>query len=317
MEPRRSLVTGGEGFLGANLARRLSDDGCDVHIFSRPNPARQWKLVDLLGVVAKVHAVDLLDRDDVQAAVAALRPEIVFHLAGRVDLERSSEMARLCIAENITTTVNLLDALQGAPVESVIYTSTTEVYGSGRTPFREDDPVDPPSPYSVSKVAAESFCRLWAQMFESPARILRMASAYGPGQPIRRLVPSVILSVLRNEPVRLMSTEHRRDFLYVTDAVDGMVRAATAKLSPGEILNLGVAEAITVREIAAEVLALMGRPNWPVVTGESRPNESPSWMTDIEKARTLLGWSPRVPIREGLSRTIAWYRSLYERGEIQ
>ena len=74
---------------------------------------------------------------------------------------------------------------------------------------------------------------------------------------------------------------------------------------------------MTVREIAAKILALMGRPDWPVVTGESRPNESPSWTTDIEKAEALLGWSPTVPFEEGLSRTISWYRSLYERGEIQ
>jgi nucleoside-diphosphate-sugar epimerase len=316
MAARRVLVTGGEGFLGANLARRLSDDGHDVHIFSRPNPARQWKLVDLLGVVAKVHAVDLLDQDDVQAAVAAVRPEIVFHLAGRVDLERSAEMARHCVSENVLTTINLIEALRDLPIESMIYTSTTEVYGSGPTPFREDQRLDPPSPYAVSKVAGESLCRLWARQFGLPVRILRIASAYGQGQPLQRLIPSIILSALRGRPPILHSKGHGRDFLHVDDVVRGIASAAITGLDPGEIVNLGSPLPFLIEEIARMIFAEM-KVDLSIEWRESRPSESPYWATDFEKAERLLGWDPSVPIEEGLSRTIAWYRSLYERGEIR
>jgi UDP-glucose 4-epimerase len=309
----RVLITGGEGFLGANLARRLSADGHDVHILSRPNPARRWKLLDLLGVQARVHAVDLLDRDGVAAAVAAARPQQVYHLAGRVDLERSSAMARLCVQENIVTTVNLLDALQGSGVASVVYTSTTEVYGSGPTPFREDQSTDPPSPYSVSKVAGESFCRLWAQSFGCPTRIVRVASAYGPGQRVERLIPFVILAALRREPIALRGGRHRRDYLFVTDAVDGIVAAARAPLPAGETLNLGSLEAIAIRDMAAAVLEEMGMADLPITVGEGRLNESSCWTTDAGKARRLLAWAPTVPLREGLQRTIAWFRAVAAR----
>jgi UDP-glucose 4-epimerase len=316
MTPRRRvLITGGEGFIGANLARRLADDGEEVHILARPNPERKWKLLDLLGVKAPVHTVDLLDRDGVAAAVAAVRPHHVFHLAGRVDLERSSAMARLCIQENVVTTVNLLDALQGVAVEAVVYTSTTEVYGAGPTPFHEEQALDPPSPYSVSKVAGESFCRLWAQTFGCPARIVRMASAYGPGQGVQRLVPSVVLAGLRGERLLLRSPYHRRDYLFVADAVDGIVRAARTPLPAGTVLNLGLPDAHTVRDLAARVLEGVGRPDLPIEFGEGRLNESPCWTTGATKARDVLGWNPSVGLADGLARTIAWYRGLVARDQ--
>jgi nucleoside-diphosphate-sugar epimerase len=305
-----ALITGGEGFIGANLAGHLTAGGYDVHVLSRPNPRRQWKLLDLLAVEARVHAVDLLDRQGVAAAVGSIAPRSVFHLAGRVDLERSSRVARMCVEENIMTTVNLLDALQGMAVDSVIYTSTTEVYGSGPTPFREGQPVDPPSPYSVSKVAGESFCRLWAQTFGMPVRILRIAAAYGPGQPLARLVPFVIGCALRGEPVRLRGGAHERDYVFVSDIAAGIMAAAQRPVPAGETINLGTSQAISLRELAETILATMGRGDLPVVVGEARPNEAASWSTDGGKARELLGWVPTVPLAEGLRRTIAWYRAL-------
>lgn len=316
MRPCRVLITGGEGFIGANLAQRLSADGHEVHIISRPNPDRAWKLLDLLGVEARVHAVDLRDRESVLAACVAIRPEEVYHLAGRVDLERSSTVARLCIEENILTTVNVLDALQSTPVERVVYTSTTEVYGNGPIPFREDQPLDPPSPYSVSKVAGESFCGLWARTFQTPVRVVRMAAAFGPGQRLKRLVPSVILAGLHRQPLALRSPHHRRDYLYVSDAVDGIIRAARASLAPGAIVNLGTLEAITIGDLARSILAELGADDVPLTLGEGRPNEASCWTTDATRAARELGWRPLVPIAEGLRRTIAWYRALVDQGRI-
>lgn len=309
------LVTGGEGFVGAHLSRRLADDGHDVHILSRPNPGRKWKLLDLLGVVARVHPVDLLDRDGLVASIAAIRPQRVFHLAGRVDLDRSSAVARLCIEENVHATINLLEALRGVPIESFLYASTTEVYGGAPPPFHEDQPVDPPSPYSVSKVAAESLCRLWARSFGCPTRIVRLASAYGPGQPVQRIIPSVILAAIRGEPVTLKSPRHRRDFLFVADAVDGIVKASEGSLPAGDVLNLGTREAVAIEDLARAILAETGVATVLTAVGGGRPDEAPRWATDASKATALLGWAPRVSLHEGLVRTVAWYRELAERGQ--
>ena len=313
----RVLVTGGEGFLGAHLAQRLGADGHEVHIVSRPNPGRRWKLLDLLAAEARVHAVDLLDHHGLAAAVAAIQPERVFHLAARVDLERSSEMARLCIGENITATVNLLDALQRSDVASVVFTSTTEVYGAGPVPFREEQALDPPSPYSVSKIAGESFCRLWAGTFHCPVRIVRLAAGYGPGQRIERLIPTVIMSALRKEPLTLRSPDHRRDYLFATDAIDAIVRAADVPLPAGATLNIGSTDVVAIREIASQILTALNCADLPVTYGSGRINEPPCLATDASKARAQLNWQPEVSLEEGLERTIAWYRALFERGTLR
>ncbi|MBI3456138.1 MAG: NAD(P)-dependent oxidoreductase [Candidatus Rokubacteria bacterium] len=315
MSGRRVAITGGEGFIGAHLARRLAEEGDEVHILSRPNPARPWKLPDLLGVVARVHPVELLDRGRLGAIIDTIAPEEVYHLAGRVDLERTAAMAQLCVQENVVATVNLLDALQAGPAGAVVYASTTEVYGAGPIPFREDQAVEPPSPYAVSKLAGESFCRLWATTFACPVRVVRMAAAYGPGQRPQRLIPSVIVTALRREPITLRSPGHRRDFLYVSDAVDGLVRAARGGLAPGETVNVGSLDAVGIREVVDMILARMGCKDVPVAIGdEGRIREAPCWTTDSARARARLGWAPRVPLGEGLDRTIAWYRRLAERG---
>jgi nucleoside-diphosphate-sugar epimerase len=305
LQGRRALVTGGTGFLGAHLVRRLVDEGADVHVVSRRSHSGSALP---LPASARLHLVDLESADALRAVVRDVGAASVFHLAGRVDLGRSLEVAQACVRENIDATLNLLHALDGTPVERLVYTSTTEVYGRNATPFYEEQPVDPPSAYAVSKLAGERLCRIHAELQGFGLTILRLATGYGPGQRPERLVPSTILSCLRGTPIRLHSAGHRRDFIYVDDLVEGVVRAASRTTAgPVELMNLGSEAAISVAQVAECIMRVSGKVR-PVLDAESeRPNEAPCWRTNADRARQLLGWTPQTSLEDGLTRTYRYY----------
>lgn len=296
------LVTGATGFIGCHLVRRLRANDAEVHALSRRRGAGEPGLA--------VHQADLLDPDATRAVVGAVKPDCVFHLAGRVDLERSAAVARACVDQNIVATLNLLEALRASAPRRLVYVSSTEVYGSGPVPFREAQPIDPPSPYAVSKAAAEQLCKIYGRIEGVEVCVLRLASAYGPGQPVARLIPSLVLAGLGGEPLRLRQPHHRRDFVYVEDMARGIALAGRARLGDFEVVNLGREDAVSLEEIARAVAVAAGRAGAEVVDlREPRPNESTYWATSAEKARVLLGWAPSVDLAAGLARTVEWYRA--------
>lgn len=298
----RALVTGAAGFLGAHLTRRLAREGAEVHAVDR---ATRDGVADIAW-----HHADLEDRTALTALMAQLKPQVVFHLAGRVDLARTPEITDACIRENVHATANVLWALERSPLEAFVLTSTTEVYGRNPAPFREDQPVDPPSPYAISKVAAEQLCRFFHDTRGYPAAVLRLATVYGPGQAEARLIPSVIRAAMAGKPLPMTSGEQQRDFLYVDDAIDGLLRAATQPLARGRIINLGHDQPVSIRQLVETIRTVM-RTDWSPSYGQLpvREGEALVWSCDGRKAKAVLGWEPRTSLADGLAQTIAAYES--------
>lgn len=301
----RVLVTGAGGFVGRHLVQRLLDEGADVHVIAR-DASRSSETLPFSSSV-HVHAVDLLSTDSLRGVVQEIGATHVFHLAGRVDLDRSLEVGQACVRENIAATLNFLHALRGSPVQTLIYTSTTEVYGRNPRPFREDQMVDPPSAYAVSKIAAEHLCRIDAELHGYRLCILRLATGYGPGQRAERLVPATILACLRGTPMQLHSPDHQRDFTYVADLVDGIIRAAARPLSAFEVINLGGEVTVSVAEIVQHIMRIAGAVIPMEASSRVRANEASCWSTNAERARRLLDWAPVTPLDDGLTRTFRWY----------
>lgn len=303
MTSGRVLVTGAGGFIGAHLVRRLGQDAAEVHALVRrpPRPA--------IGDV-RYHVADLGEPEAVRAVCRTVRPATVFHLAGLVDLARSAEVARACVVDNLTAHVNLLEALRESPPARLVYTSSVEVYGGNPPPFREDQPADPPSPYAITKLAAEQFCRLYGAPAGVAVCVLRLAPGYGPGQGAQRLIPSMIATALRGDALRLRDPGQERDFIYVEDLADAIARAGHASLGPFELVNVGSEETLSLAELARLVLAAVGRPDLAVEHGaEPRAHEARRWGTSAERARRLLDWKPMTDLVTGLARTVQWYRS--------
>jgi len=311
---RRVLVTGASGFIGSHVVRRLLEDGAQVFAMSSSvSSVLPVRLADVVSEVTLVEA-NVADRSSMDHVARTVRPELVAHLAAFTHVGKSFQRVDENVASNIQGTVNLLQALSG-DYERFVYTGTSEIYGDVPAPFREDGPVNPVSPYSVSKYAAERYCLMFHQAYQWPIVCLRPFNAYGPWQTPDRVVPEIILKGLRKE--RLLMTEGRqtREFNFVGDLAAGFVAALTAPEAEGEVINLGCGSDVSMRTVAQKILELMGDPVEPEFGAlPSRPTEIREMRCDPSKAARILGYRPRHELDDGLALTIEWYREELGRG---
>jgi dTDP-glucose 4,6-dehydratase len=305
----RALVTGGTGFIGSHLTRRLLAEGADVHaVTSRASSTYPWRLLDVRERIS-LHEVDLTDAAAVTALAAEVRPGHVFHLAADTHVGRSWQRVDECLRTNVQGTVTLLRAIADHGCDRFVHVSTGDVYGRVAVPFREDARVNPMSPYAVSKYAAECYCLMFQRSEGWPVVVLRPFNAYGPAQSPDRVIPELIVRALRGEDVELTRGLQTREFNYVEDLVDGMVRAACAPGIEGEVFNLGCGEERAIRDVVGVTLQLLGNPVEARFGAlPERPGEIGRVLSDSSRARERLQWAPRVSLRDGLKRTVDWYR---------
>ena len=307
------LVTGACGFIGSHLTRLLLSEGANVHaLTSEVSSVFPRRLLDLRGSIT-VHEGNLMDRSAMDAVVRAARPKYIFHLGAYTHVGKSWQRVDECIQANIQGTVNLLQSLAETGYERFVNTGTSEIYGDIEVPFREDAIVNPISPYSVSKYAAERFCRLFQRAYGWPIVLLRPFNAFGPAQSPDRVIPEIIVRALRREELAMTQGRQTREFNYVEDLAHGFLLAATTPGVEGEIFNIGGGEEISMRDVATTILELMGNPIEPKFGAlPERPTEIMRMYCDSSKARERLGWAPKHGLRAGLERTIEWYRAELE-----
>lgn len=304
----RAFVTGASGFLGAHLVRRLIAAGAEVAILVR-DPQRMLRLQTLHMPLSNVWVGDVLDREQVQAALAEWQPEVVYHLAAAGVNPAASTPAEV-VQSNVLGTLNVLEACRGLAIRRFVYAGSCAEYGSGRD-LSEDRLPAPTNVYGASKAAAGLLVQTYGRTYGLPTVWLRPFMIYGPLERRSRLVIHTILTALSGEDVRMTGGEQERDFVYVEDVVEGFVRAAddTYPAAVGETINLSSGEGVPIREVVALILEIMGHPV-KAVLGALPYREGEMWQQsgDNTRARRLLGWAPRVGLREGLERTIAWCR---------
>jgi nucleoside-diphosphate-sugar epimerase len=311
----RVLVTGASGFIGSHLTRRLLTDGAEIHALtssvSSVYPPRLLEIRDRI----TLHEASLTDRGALGIVAAAARPEYVFHLGAYTHVGKSWQRADECIQVNIHGTLNLLMALEPTGFTRFVNVGTSEIYGDIDVPFRESDSVHPISPYSVSKHAAEEFCRLYAEARSWPIVRVRPFNAYGPMQSPDRVVPEVITRALQAQPLRMTQGTQTRELNYVEDLADGLVRAAVTPDIDGELFNLGCGREISMRDLATLILSLLGNPISPEFGAlPERPIEITRMHADTTLAEQRLGWRAATSLEDGLAHTIEWYRAALAAG---
>ncbi len=291
------LLTGASGFLGKNLAARLKKDGHNILQTAK-------KQAD------NTVSVDLLDYRSTKNIIEDFRPEVIFHCGAIVNLSRNLETAEKCIDINIKGSLNLLEACRAHPPKKFIHTSTEEIYGNSSAPFKESSLPQPPSMYSISKLAVENLSAGYGKEIGFIVRSIRLATMYGFDTNTQRMVPSIVLKALKNEPVELNSGKKKRDYLYIEDAVECMVRAMTCETGETcEVINAGGGRSYSLEELAKKVIAVAESDSeLRLGVFPDRVNESDLWLMDISKAKKILNWEPKMELIEGIKKTVDYYR---------
>ena len=295
----RVLVTGARGFIGAQLCRRLAEAGAILHAvssraeFKDPSAAVCWS------------GVDLADAGNVRRLVEQARPDVVFHLAGHVTGSQELGHVEATFRVNLASTVHLLTTAVEAGRCRVV------LAGSMQEP--DDDPkAIPCSPYAASKWACNGYARMFHHLYQLPVVIARPMMVYGPGQwDVSKLLPYVTTSLLSGTAPSVSSGARTLDWVFIDDVVTGMMMLAKGTTIVGQTIDLGSGVLTSIREIVERVATLVGS-EVSVRFGAvpDRPFERPRAAQVIETQR-LLGWSPKVPLDEGLIRTVAWYRETW------
>jgi CDP-glucose 4,6-dehydratase len=313
---KRALVTGGHGFVASNLARALLERGDAVTVLDPGRPPISG--LQLQGVAAEVElsAADLRDAGAVGDLVGTGEFDVVFHLGAQTLVGPAMADPTQTFEVNVAGTWTLLEACRRAEVPAVVVASSDKAYGpSEELPYREEMQLRPASPYEASKAAADAISLSYRFAYGLPVAVTRFANIYGGGDlNFSRLVPEAIAAVLDGRRPQIRSDgSPERDFLYVADAVSAYlaVEHAVGAGGPGagEAFNAGGEQPYAVRTVLETIAAVSGSGLEPEYLGTGNPaGEIDRQYVDSTKLRDLTGWRPEVGLRDGLIRTLDWYR---------
>ncbi len=308
------LVTGGSGFIGSHLVKTLLQRGAKVAVTVRyGDVVKNIRLADCWSSIDVVEA-DLRNRGALEA-IRRFAPQVVFHLAAYQHVGQSFGQVEECFDVNAKGTANLFDVCEGVP--KFIYIATSEVYGLQQTvPFVETMDPNPLSPYAITKYAGELYCQMKQRIGgDTSIVVLRPFNAFGPYQSTKAIIPELILKCLREEPIRTTLGEQTRDFNFITNLIDGLVLAAEHQEKIDGTMNIACGEDVAIRDLVHKVVELThSRSRVEIGALPYRPNEIWRMRGDATRARTVLGWRPRVSFDDGLKITVEWFRDQLARG---
>ncbi|HEY8798226.1 MAG TPA: NAD-dependent epimerase/dehydratase family protein [Candidatus Dormibacteraeota bacterium] len=309
----RVVVTGVAGFIGSHLSERLLAAGhevvgidCFTDYYERSRKEQNLEM-SRSSDRFRFEAADLVDADLAPLLDGA---DAIYHLAGQpgVRPSRGSQFDRY-VRDNVIATQRLLEALKEAPIKRFVFAGSSSVYGDAeRFPTKETALPRPVSPYGVTKLAAEHLTHLYTRNFGIPAVSVRYFTVYGPRQRPDMAFSRFMQAMTAGEDIEVFGDgEQTREFTYVSDAVDGTIKASTADVI-GQIFNLGGGSRVTVNKVLATLEEISGlsvrRQNLPAAPGDPRHTGA-----SINLARERLGWEPRVSLREGLTKQWEWFRA--------
>jgi UDP-glucose 4-epimerase len=308
----RVVVTGGMGFIGSNLVLRLLDQGHDVRVFDDLSTGSEGNLEIIRGEY-EFALGDLRDQEAVRRATSDV--EVVYHLGALPSVARSTADPLKSHAVNATGTLNVLLAAREQGVRRVVYSSSSSIYGNTEVlPKHEDMPVNTMSPYATSKLAGEAYCRAFTATFGLETVSLRFFNVFGPRQDpasqYAAVIPAFISKLFAGSPPEIFGDGHQsRDFTHIDNVVDACVLAANAeRAAAGEVMNIGCGDRTSLLDLVRMLQELVGSNVSPVFTAP-RPGDVRHSEADVSKARALLGYEPRVSIRDGLRSTVEWFQT--------
>jgi nucleoside-diphosphate-sugar epimerase len=305
------LVTGGAGFIGSNLVGRLIEQGQTVRILDNFSTGKRENLEEYAQSVAVVEG-DVREYATVRRASDGV--DVILHQAALPSVPRSIKDPLSSDAVNVVGTLNVLQAARDAGVKRVVFASSSSVYGdTPELPKHERMTPNPLSPYAVSKLAAEQYCRVFARVYGIETVSLRYFNVFGPRQDpdseYAAVIPKFIRAMLRDkQPTIFGDGEQSRDFTFVENVIDGNLLAAKAACEPGIVMNCACHGRLTLNQLVRAINEILGLEIQPLYA-PARPGDVKHSFASIDLAHRSIGYSPSVEFKEGLRRTIEWYRA--------
>lgn len=307
------LVTGGAGFIGSHLTEALVASGYEVGVLDNFTTGEESNLAGVLDKIT-LHRGDVADLAFVKSAMDGYGA--VFHQAARVSVPRSLEDPLETSRVNVDGTLNVLVAAKDAAVERLVYASSSSAYGdTEELPKKESMEPRPQSPYAVSKLVAENYCRVFSSVYGLKTASLRYFNVYGPRQkpgPYSGVIPAFIKKALSGErPVIYGDGTNTRDFTHVRDAVRANILCLEKPLRGGEVFNVGSHSRTSMNELARLVCRIVGREELEPVYEPPRKGDISHSFADISEIAEAVGYEPSCTIDSGLAETVSWFRSTY------
>lgn len=312
---RSVLITGGLGFLGSNLARRLVELGARVLLIDSMNPNYGGNLRNIAGIEDKVtvNISDVRDRHSLPYLVRG--QDLIFNLAGQTSHMDSMADPFNDLEINAAAQLSLLETCRAhAPATKIVFASTRQIYGRPHyLPVDEKHPVVPADVNGINKAAGESYHTLYSEVYGLRTTVLRLTNTFGPRMRVKDARQTFLgiwfRRVIECEPFEVWGGEQKRDYNYVDDAVDALLAAALTPATDGQVYNIGSEEVLTLRE-SAEIIGAV----WP--GAQFRVKEFPAdrkkidigdYYSNFDLFRAATGWAPRVSFRDGVSRSLAYF----------
>ena len=298
IEKSAILVIGSSGYVGSNLIKRLSHDNSNIYGIQRSDK-------NILDANVQIRNCDIRNFEKLNKIINDINPAYIFHMAGNTSRSISLDTLDEIIDVNLVGTLNVLKSCSGLnALKSLVVFGTSEEYGNANDAYREELKEDPISPYSFSKTASYYLCKLFYNMCGVPFIFLRPSLIYGPGQPDTMFIPSLISALKENREFKMTAGEQSRNFIYIGDAIECAIRAATSENCIAEIINIGNENAKII-DIARSISTMMGKAHL-IKPGEIdyRENEIMNYKLDCTKMHQRLNWKPQVCLKDGLKKTI-------------
>mgnify|MGYP001338982764 CR=1 FL=1 len=308
---KKVLITGADGFIGSHLTEMLVNKGYKVKALAQYNSFNNWGWLETINCKKDIQVVVGDIRDPYYCKYISKDIDIIFHLAALIAIPYSYQAPESYVDTNIKGTVNICQSALDNGVSHFIHTSTSEVYGTAKyVPIDEKHELQPQSPYSATKIAADAMAKSFFNAFDLPLTIARPFNTYGPRQSARAIIPTIITQIASGKKeIKLGDLSPTRDFNYVEDICRGIVMLAENKKSIGEIVNIGSDTEISIGDIFRLIKELMSSDATLVNDEErKRPKKSEVYRLrcDNKKITELVGFKSQVDIKTGLKKTIDW-----------